>query len=81
MKTYIENICQKSKRKLNAVAWVISYMDIKKATSQNQPPDVFYEKGVFKIFPKFTGKHQRQGVFFNKAPGFPRCLAGTRKDQ
>ena len=56
-------------------------MDIKKATSQNQPPDVFYEKGVFKIFPKFTGKHQRQGVFFNKAAGFPRCLAGTRKDQ
>ena len=33
-------------------------------------PEVFCEKGVFRNFTKFTGKHLRQGLFFNKVAGF-----------
>ena len=33
---------------------------------QKQPSEVFYKKGILKIFAKFTGKHLRQSLFFNK---------------
>ena len=33
---------------------------------QKQPPEVFYKKGVFRNFAKFTGKHLCQSFFFNK---------------
>ena len=36
---------------------------------QNQPPEVFYKKGVFRNFTKFTGKHLCQSLFFNKVAG------------
>ena len=36
---------------------------------QKQPPEVFYEKVVLKNFAKFTGKHLRQSLFFNKVAG------------
>ena len=36
---------------------------------QNQPPEVFYIKGVLKNFAKFTGKHLFQSLFFNKVAG------------
>ena len=37
------------------------------------------KKGVLKNFPKFTGKHQRQGVFFNKVAGLrPATLLKKR---
>ena len=31
--------------------------------------DVFCKKGVLRNFAKFTGKHQCQGLFFNKVAG------------
>ena len=31
-----------------------------------QPPEVFYKKGVLKIFAKITGKHLPRSLFFNK---------------
>ena len=36
---------------------------------QNQPPEVFYKKGVIKNLAKFKGKHLCQGLFFNKVTG------------
>ena len=33
---------------------------------QKQPPDVFYKKGVFKNFTKFTGKYLYQSFFLLK---------------
>ena len=36
---------------------------------QKQPPEVFYKKGVLRNFAKFTGKHLRQSLFFNKVTG------------
>ena len=32
-------------------------------------PEVFCEKSVLKNFAKFTGKHLRQSLFFNKVTG------------
>ena len=32
-------------------------------------PEVFCKKSVLRIFPKFTGKHLCQSLFFNKAAG------------
>ena len=32
-------------------------------------PEVFYKKGVLRNFTKFTGKHLRQSLFFNKVAG------------
>ena len=36
---------------------------------QKQPPEVFYKKCVLKSFAKFTGKHLRQSLCFNKVAG------------
>ena len=33
---------------------------------RNSCPEVFSKKGVLKNFPKFTGKHLCQSLFFNK---------------
>ena len=32
-------------------------------------PEVFCKKGVLRNFAKFTGKHRRQSLFFNKVAG------------
>ena len=32
-------------------------------------PEVFCKKGVLRNFAKFTGKHLRQSLFFNKVEG------------
>ena len=37
-------------------------------------PEVFYKIGVLKNFPKFTGKDQSQGLFFNKVASMPATL-------
>ena len=43
------------------------------------PPEVFYKKGVLRNFTKFTGKHQCQGLFFNKVTGLrPATLLKKR---
>ena len=39
---------------------------IKTVTGQKQSPEVFCKKGVFRNFAKFTGKHLRQILLFNK---------------
>ena len=36
---------------------------------QNQPPKVFYKKGVLKIFKEDIGRHLCQNLIFNKAAG------------
>ena len=33
---------------------------------QKQPPEAIFKKSVLRYFAKFTGKHLRQRVFFNK---------------
>ena len=40
---------------------------------QKQPLEVFYKKGVLKNFAKFTEKHLRQSLFFNKVAGLQFC--------
>ena len=40
-----------------------------KSLCRSSRPDVFYEKGVLRIFAKFTGKQLRQSLFFNKVAG------------
>ena len=37
-------------------------------------PEVFYKKGAFKNFAKFTGNHLRQSLFFNKFAGLRPML-------
>ena len=52
---------------------------IVKTTTQKQPPEVFYKKGVLKNFTKFTGKHLCQSLFFNKVAGLrPATLLKKR---
>ena len=34
----------------------------------------FYKKGIIKNFSKFTGKHLRQSLLFNKVAGRPATL-------
>ena len=46
---------------------------------QNQPPEVFYKKGVFRNFTKFTGKHQCQSL--NKVVMRPATLLKKRLAQ
>ena len=41
----------------------IIYYD-KESSFQKQPPEVFYKKGVLRIFTKSTRKHLCQGLFF-----------------
>ena len=36
---------------------------------QKQPPEVFFQKGVLKNFPIFTGKHLCHSLFYNKVVG------------
>ena len=43
----------------------IIYYD-KEPSFQKQPPEVFFKKGVLRIFTKFIGKHLCQRLFFNK---------------
>ena len=37
---------------------------------QKQPPEVFCKKVGLRNFAKFTGKHQCESLFFNKACNF-----------
>ena len=45
---------------------------------QEQQP-VFYKRLFFEIFPKFTGKHLCQSVFFNKVAGL-RPATSLKRD-
>ena len=46
---------------------------------QKQPPEVFYKKSVRRNFTKFTVKHLRQSLFFNKVAGLrPATLLKKR---
>ena len=41
---------------------------------EEQPPEVFCKKGVFRNFAKFTGKHLCQGLFFDKVASLAKFL-------
>ena len=45
-----------------------------KRYSRSSFPKVFYKKGVFKNFTKFTGKYLCQSPFFNKVAGLRQKL-------
>ena len=34
--------------------------------AKEQPPEVFFKKGILNNFEKFTGKHLCRSLFFNK---------------
>ena len=55
----------------------IIYYD-KEPSFQKQPPEVFFKKGVLRIFTKFIGKHLCQRLFFNKVAG-PRPATLLKK--
>ena len=45
---------------------ILEYSEaLKGRERQKQPPEVFYKKGVLKIFPKFTVKHLWQRFVAN----------------
>ena len=39
---------------------------VKQEYHRSSSPDVFFKKGVLRNFAKFTGKHLRQSLYFNK---------------
>ena len=41
----------------------------KNSKDRSRRPEVFCKKGVLRNFPKFTGKHLCQSLFFNKVAG------------
>ena len=47
--------------------------------SQKQPPEMFYKKGVLKNFAKFTGKHMRWSLYFNKVAASLRSTTSSQK--
>ena len=44
----------------------IAFVSVTHHKNQNQPPEVFHKKDVFKNFAKFKGKHLCQRLFFRK---------------
>ena len=40
-------------------------------------PEMFCKKEVLRNFPKFTRKHLRQSLFFNRVAGFAKRDSGT----
>ena len=56
------NVCKRNSIKLNVLS----------ETLRGSRPEVFYKVGVLKDFAKFTGKHLRQSLFFNKVAGLGR---------
>ena len=48
---------------------------------QKQPPEVFYKKGVLRIFTKFTGKDLCKSLFFNKVAGLRAATLLKKKLQ
>ena len=55
-----------AKRVVLIVSKKFEHFSSKSLHFKNQPPEVFYKKGVLKNFTKFAGKHQSHGLFFNK---------------
>ena len=49
--------------------WLKSNRSLVNIFIQNQSPGCSMKKGVLKNFPKFTGKHLCQSLFFNKVAG------------
>ena len=44
-----------------------------------EPPKLLYEKGVFKDFAKFTGKHLCRSLFFNNVAGLGPATSLKKK--
>ena len=49
--------------------------------SQEQPPEVFYKKGVLKNFAKFTGKHPCQSLLLTLEPLNDQCSHHVESSQ
>ena len=60
--------------KLNKIELSEEFMVMRK---EEQSPEVFCKKDVFRKFPKFTGKHLCQRIFFNKVTGIAKLLRTT----
>ena len=66
---YIEYIPKKfNKEYINNSFFILASFRITDLV-QKQPPELFYKKGVLKIFAKFTGKHLCRCFFFGKMEG------------
>ena len=50
-------------------------IDLLLSSLKSSRPYVFYKKGVFKLFAKFTGKHLCHSLFFNKFAGLRPATA------
>ena len=59
--------------KLIAISFKDSLCIISLNLSRSSRSYVFFEKGIFKNFVKFTGKHLRRNLFFNKVAGLQRA--------
>ena len=56
-----------------------AYIDKGVVTVRSRRPEVFCKKGVLRNFPKFTGKHLCQSLFFNTVAGLrPSTLLKKR---
>ena len=51
---------------------------LEKTLVRSSPPEVIWRKSVLRNVAKFTGKHLRQGLFFNKVAGRPATLLKKR---
>ena len=52
---------------------------VRRSDCRSSRPEMFCKKGVLRNFAKFTGKHLRQSLFFNKVEGFrPATLLKKR---
>ena len=52
---------------IRKIMWRMSYFFKRWQNNRSSCTEVFYQKGVFRNFAKFKGKHLSQSLFFNKA--------------
>ena len=75
---YLQQACIYCEKSFQQFKWsFVLFSSLGRFVKQNQkvckwkkqPPEVFYKKGVLRNFPKFTGKHLCQSLFFDKVAG------------
>ena len=66
IQTYLTIVTKRNNCCNRIVLFIKKKLFLKKSTSRNSHPEVFYKKGVLRNFEKFTGKHLCQSLFFDK---------------